>query len=236
MTFSPHTRGCSSSERFARHTGQVFPAYAGMFRGASWAGSTAPCFPRIRGDVPYTPPQTPVNPKFSPHTRGCSYQNQAPATIEGVFPAYAGMFPPCAPRGLPPSGFPRIRGDVPVGSEIINSAFGFSPHTRGCSWWSGHIANDSEVFPAYAGMFPYHQNPPTGGPSFPRIRGDVPVSSVILSQLSTFSPHTRGCSRRHHHARHQQSVFPAYAGMFPERSPWLTIGDSFPRIRGDVPP
>ena len=32
MSFSPHTRGCSSMCHLARSTGSVFPAYAGMFR------------------------------------------------------------------------------------------------------------------------------------------------------------------------------------------------------------
>ena len=31
------------------------------------------CFPRIRGDVPYTHRHNPRQPKFSPHTRGCSF-------------------------------------------------------------------------------------------------------------------------------------------------------------------
>ena len=51
---------------------RVFPAYAGMFpRPPVWAGK-APCFPRIRGDVPLVDDGADKEETFSPHTRGCS--------------------------------------------------------------------------------------------------------------------------------------------------------------------
>ena len=71
----------------------------------------------------------------------------------------------------------------------------FSPHTRGCS--------------------PTQPDPTPDTPSFPRIRGDVPMSSGRSLVGITFSPHTRGCSVK----LYEVSVVP--------------IG--FPRIRGDVP-
>ena len=49
---------------------------------------------------------------------------------------------------------------------------------------------------------------------FPRIRGDVPTSSLGSSSRRSFSPHTRGCSCCYNHVREGRSVFPAYAGMF----------------------
>ena len=70
--FSPHARGCSffGERRGAR--GGVFPACAGMFRW-SWLGRhSAPCFPRMRGDVPNSSRAPARRPWFSPHARGCS--------------------------------------------------------------------------------------------------------------------------------------------------------------------
>ena len=94
------------------------------------------------------------------------------------------------------SGFPRIRGDVPLGLTHPRVGTPFSPHTRGCSATLYMATPYSCVFPAYAGMFlypplklltqgvfpayagmflrelvVYHRH---GG--FPRIRGDVPTS------------------------------------------------------------
>ena len=70
--FSPHTRGCSVRKLKYDLTQAVFPAYAGMF--LPWAAPVREImgFPRIRGDVPVTPPPPLSSVMFSPHTRGCS--------------------------------------------------------------------------------------------------------------------------------------------------------------------
>ena len=73
IEFSPHTRGCSLDSTREQLDQLVFPAYAGMFR------ILRPCyrpwrrFPRIRGDVPCSCHETPLESLFSPHTRGCSH-------------------------------------------------------------------------------------------------------------------------------------------------------------------
>ena len=90
--FSPHTRGCSHQAAESRSPGQVFPAYAGMFRRASPLHQACPCFPRIRGDVPGDAQALTILPRFSPHTRGCSHQGRPACDLRCVFPAHAGMF------------------------------------------------------------------------------------------------------------------------------------------------
>ena len=72
LGFSPHTRGCSDDAMLLTMVDVVFPAYAGMFLAHNHISKSAMGFPRIRGDVPRrkTPPWS--NPRFSPHTRGCS--------------------------------------------------------------------------------------------------------------------------------------------------------------------
>ena len=91
-----------------------------------------------------------------------------------VFPAYAGMFLggllPCVIYG----GFPRIRGDVPSERCFGGRVMGFSPHTRGCSCRGSVLPRQDQVFPAYAGMFPYAMKNWFELERFPRIRGDVP--------------------------------------------------------------
>ena len=90
--FSPHTRGCSFPSG-PYHAGLlVFPAYAGMFPAASVAFAPARRFPRIRGDVPAAIGFYLVMRRFSPHTRGCSAEDDTPKSFDTVFPAYAGMF------------------------------------------------------------------------------------------------------------------------------------------------
>ena len=57
---------------------------------------------------------------------------------------------------------------------------------------------------------------------FPRIRGDVPDPTILVSFERLFSPHTRGCSFRARGMAMQNRVFPAYAGMFRGRDPQLS--------------
>ena len=91
----------------------------------------------------------------------------------------------------------------------------FSPHTRGCSQFSGEYYIMSQVFPAYAGMFL--------------------LQRIFVTPLFPFSPHTRGCSPLMSFSLAPRLVFPAYAGMFLRSLPTSVHGQSFPRIRGDVP-
>ena len=48
-----------------------------------------------------------------------------------VFPAYAGMSPPLNAVQTALNGFPRLRGDEPVGGTWAAAKLEFSPPTRG---------------------------------------------------------------------------------------------------------
>ena len=113
--FSPHTRGCSYIANLIADADEVFPAYAGMFLPWSNAGKIPSRFPRIRGDVPRGGCQPDGVCRFSPHTRGCSFQMLMEHVTLTVFPAYAGMFRTVAIPSSIGFSFPRIRGDVPKG-------------------------------------------------------------------------------------------------------------------------
>ena len=215
LPFSPHTRGCS-------------------LRSGCWHihGTR---FPRIRGDVPtwIWNPWPAV--RFSPHTRGCSEYILRITAYSGVFPAYAGMFPPVVTIGQTDRGFPRIRGDVP---DLLTGLLGdraFSPHTRGCSDPLVCRSLLRWVFPAYAGMFRPRIMRYQAQIGFPRIRGDVPCFVRRLPPYSGFSPHTRGCSVIDGPDHAVIWVFPAYAGMFLTQLNFCAMTWRFPRIRGDVP-
>ena len=196
-----------------------------------------PCssFPRIRGDVPFTSKPNPVSQLFSPHTRGCSFQPILTGVLAGVFPAYAGMFRAAACRPPLTNCFPRIRGDVPASIRDFIKFAKFSPHTRGCSYFSQRMERFWGVFPAYAGMFRVRFSLLGLPRCFPRIRGDVPGSLLPLSTAATFSPHTRGCSSCVELMYGHEIVFPAYAGMFLIEGFFQPCTARFPRIRGDVP-
>ena len=213
----------------------VFPAYAGMFLTVFLPPVFHFCFPRIRGDVPAAGARPLESRLFSPHTRGCSGLRHGRRLRGLVFPAYAGMFRPGPCHQRSNSGFPRIRGDVPLVFQLHSILILFSPHTRGCSSAIHRIPDHGCVFPAYAGMFLGSTTHWWRHRSFPRIRGDVPIRFTSALVVRVFSPHTRGCSAFELTPIDSQKVFPAYAGMFPATPPAAWGEGRFPRIRGDVP-
>ena len=172
-------------------------------------------FPRVRGDVPGMGIPVYMASKFSPRARGCSLITEDLPYEDGVFPACAGMFPPTSCPTSFSSGFPRVRGDVPVGT-----------------WLSEGWEN---VFPACAGMFHGQSGHVVGMRCFPRVRGDVPTTALSSSATSSFSPRARGCSRVVEHINETVPVFPACAGMFLTAFGVGVFLDGFPRVRGDVP-
>ena len=172
-----------------------------MFRAAFETGLDYTGFPRIRGDVPMLHMTQFHSQRFSPHTRGCSATLMEDTPKEMVFPAYAGMFLKGVRLRDKEPRFPRIRGDVPIHIIVPQHLKMFSPHTRGCSGGTAQPGVGFPVFPAYAGMFRVAISWSAFLPSFPRIRGDVPLSRTTLRRYHEFSPHTRGCSRPPHRPR-----------------------------------
>ena len=233
--FSPRTRGCSCPPFRTVKPGQVFPAHAGMFLNARAMTVAQISFPRARGDVPPVKLITGGQGQFSPRTRGCSLQNGVQAASFQVFPAHAGMFLHRMPDHGCGAGFPRARGDVPIGGGDFLKLRKFSPRTRGCSSRVTRAKQSPPVFPAHAGMFLIHPHTHMSTRSFPRARGDVPINNHSLSFLSVFSPRTRGCSAFQAPLRHTPCVFPAHAGMFRSKEVVRIASKSFPRARGDVP-
>ena len=70
---------------------------------------------------------------------------------------------------------------------------------------------------------------------FPRVRGDVPHGSPLMTSNFSFSPRARGCSAASHRLWVAKNVFPACAGMFRLAGRVSSGVSCFPRVRGDVP-
>ena len=212
--FSPHARGCSGFLGDDNYSDGVFPACAGMFLMSSADLGAGVGFPRMRGDVPGLQSKTCSRKQFSPHARGCSDAGQDVGVSEEVFPACAGMFPLGGIPVFTDSSFPRMRGDVPSGSQVRSIWPSFSPHARGCSHERHDEVVTMAVFPACAGMFRNPLRQPRRVQSFPRMRGDVPIFQRFSALTPKFSPHARGCSGKRIRPCALGHVFPACAGMF----------------------
>ena len=124
------------------------------------------------------------------------------------------MFPARFTGGESVKRFPRVRGDVPTFSLSVLLPRRFSPRARGCSCQMQKAGGQEWVFPACAGMFPPLHYPMPHTNRFPRVRGDVPVSTYVLGSVRRFSPRARGCSASTVSFDVASWVFPACAGMF----------------------
>ncbi|GAM02313.1 hypothetical protein SP5_076_00950 [Sphingomonas parapaucimobilis NBRC 15100] len=118
----PHPRGWSLEgiRDGARVAGS--PAPAGMVPVARWRRSSRTWFPRTRGDGPVHLRRQVGRDLVPPHPRGWSLQ--AAGSLHGArgSPAPAGMVPIRGDDPRSPCGFPRTRGDGPVGKPSIWSA------------------------------------------------------------------------------------------------------------------
>ena len=137
-------------------------------------GKKNKCFPRARGDVPFS----------------ASKRLKKPI----VFPAHAGMFLAGLASWCVAGGFPRARGDVPNPHTPNRGWYRFSPRTRGCSQLPPGSHYLAAVFPAHAGMFRRLFGVCADCSGFPRARGDVPCVAILKEIAHKFSPRTRGCS------------------------------------------
>ena len=151
--FSPRARGCSPNGSTLTLVGGVFPACAGMFLVGTRHVIRSLGFPRVRGDVPDWYSAGGDAGAFSPRARGCSRLGHRLARRQRVFPACAGMFPTGRRVAHNRTGFPRVRGDVPLWCVMVMGLSTFSPRARGCSRRGKPVACPAKVFPACAGMF-----------------------------------------------------------------------------------
>ena|GEM_PF-6377746 len=140
--FSPRARGCSFSGITVGLVGVVFPACAGMFPRRRNILHVTPGFPRVRGDVPQPAPTLERVKVFSPRARGCSYFLSRGRALDGVFPAYAGMFLAQASWLYVGNIFPEV---------IISNMEAYSAAGEmGFGWW------------LVEHYLPYHINRPNG--------------------------------------------------------------------------
>ena len=133
IKFSPRARGCSDLCEMVAFAARVFPACAGMFRGAIGPDIYPQSFPRVRGDVPPLRRGTALGAVFSPRARGCSADRRHDSCCAPVFPACAGMFRTRRCARWHSDRFPRVRGDVPSIYLNLLGVVKFSPRARGCS-------------------------------------------------------------------------------------------------------
>ena len=194
-----------------------------------------PSFPRRRGDGPTWPKMLETALEFSPQARGWTVVAPALAVQATVFPAGAGMDRHPLLGTSPVTCFPRRRGDGPGPVTGRRKDGTFSPQARGWTVTPSRRQLVRTVFPAGAGMDPRPRLKEDDSMSFPRRRGDGPLTPPYPARPAPFSPQARGWTRVQRGPRPAGLVFPAGAGMDPAAPARRGPGASFPRRRGDGP-
>ena len=191
--------------------------------------------PRTRGDGPGPRRCVRVQVWASPHTRGWTRLDRRSGHSDPGFPAHAGMDPVLRFQELAQARLPRTRGDGPRPLKTFDPIPMASPHTRGWTPPTGGGWVWADGFPAHAGMDPH---PYPGGADrwwLPRTRGDGPSTWQPRPTSRPASPHTRGWTPGVPRVIHDDSGFPAHAGMDPGRSTRERTIAGLPRTRGDGP-
>ena len=128
---------------------------------------------------------------------------------------------------------PRIRGVEPDGGSLKFDKNGYSPHTRGWTWWEYHISFGRPIFPAYAGLNLILLQTLCKRVHIPRIRGGKPVWTLHFQLETQYSQHGRSWTLRNNYWCLQDSIFPACAGMNLLSVVIPYSGTNIPRMRGD---
>ena len=170
----PPTRGWSRRLTIRIDSVLGSPAHAGM---VPWAGDSRRVrsgFPRPRGDGPYGFRIEKSDAPVPPPTRGWSRVRQVKMVHHIGSPAHAGMVPLGVLKMNNFIGFPRPRGDGPVGLRFKSIPFWVPPPTRGWSRIGANLPVRRAGSPAHAGMVPVDDCFAAVVNGFPRPRGDGP--------------------------------------------------------------
>ena len=232
---SPRSRGWTLRPGGAGSARRGFPALAGM----DLALLTPPtCFaglPRARGDGPSTVRFTAITVRASPRSRGWTRHHRLDGLDRHGFPALAGMDPIRSQDLSGGRGLPRARGDGPRDPHYRVTFRRASPRSRG---WTPEVLprpDDSDGFPALAGMDLKRGGDAVAQVGLPRARGDGPCSLARRGSSMSASPRSRGWTRQHGAGGRRRGGFPALAGMDLARAAPPASPGGLPRARGDGP-
>ena len=128
-----------------------------------------------------------------------------------------------------------MRGDRPAGPGFPPERSQFTPHARGSTLESLRPYVKKYVYPACAGIDLHGIIKPSEQMSLPRMRGDRPAISSVVSEVERFTPHARGSTPSALAVKEGERVYPACAGIDLNSRGCVFHMPCLPRMRGDRP-
>ena len=211
----PHARGSTRVDHRRRRAVQGSPACAGI--DPSWTRRSWPDrrLPRMRGDRPVSAMSAIRSVGAPPHARGSTRTGTLGHDHLRGSPACAGIDPP---------------------RSVARSRRSWAPpHARGSTLPAAAAGPDHPGSPACAGIDRRadHQGLPRLW--LPRMRGDRPSSTRVISGTPTAPPHARGSTHDDVGRAAAGRGSPACAGIDPIVVEGVPLLGRLPRMRGDRP-
>lgn len=148
--------------------------------------------PRMRGDHPMQILGDGFVLKFTPHVRGSTQFDMPPARRASIYPACAGINPHLGQIVLICLHLPRMRGDQPGYTFVLDYWCEFPPRARGSTLVIALSADVVYIYPACAGISLGKAQLLSRYFNLPRRRGDQPRVTVMVASFSAFTPRARG--------------------------------------------
>ena len=153
-----------------------------------------------------------------------------------VYPACAGIDHCLAFYIAKRGGLPRMRGDRPYAQQLRDEKAQFTPHARGSTSEGTEKGDKPKVYPACAGIDLRTIQATLQNFCLPRMRGDRPKNSCRKRLTFLFTPHARGSTVSFRDCLEPKLVYPACAGIDPQKELRAAAARRLPRMRGDRPP
>ena len=171
------------------------------------------CLPRMRGSTPALTTSRPRS--VYPHA-GSTHRHRWTGQMPQVYP-HARIDLDLLRMRPSHERLPRMRGDRPFDFFAGFRFEVFTPHARGSTLNPTTTFADLWVYPACAGIDRIHHPDPYMVYRLPRMRGDRPPGGPGTGPGFGFTPHARGSTPQGLHPGRAARVYPACAGIDPER-------------------
>ena len=209
---SPLTRGKRRGPIESATRDRLIPAHAGKTLRGDPHLRDAAAHPRSRGEnlrevAPVIPPAG-----SSPLTRGKLPSRRNLASQDGLIPAHAGKTAPSTSSPWAGWAHPRSRGENPGKSDVLTSADGSSPLTRGKLVRVLLRTSGQRLIPAHAGKTSRRRCRRSPDGAHPRSRGENAAHTAVRAGLEGSSPLTRGKRGGGRLPRGRGRLIPAHAG------------------------
>ena len=133
LQFTPHARGSPYADPRRWFCSQIYPAGAGINPIRYASGSQSIDLPRMRGDQPASGTDRADMPAFTPQARGSTQIVKLHPFRVQIYPACAGISPILQMTLRLSLHLPRMRGDQPGYTFVLDHWCEFTPHARGSS-------------------------------------------------------------------------------------------------------